>query len=91
LNYIVKYASKEEKRSKIYQDMLTKISNASDLEAPAFCAYRRFLAQTLVDCDIDTQETCHMLLKLPLVVCSRKLFFLNVGRKVFKKVSNDPH
>jgi ATP-dependent DNA helicase PIF1 len=91
LKYIAKYASKVEKRSESYQDMLTRISNASGSEAPVLCAYRRFLAETLVDRDIGAQETCHMLLKLPLVVCSRKLFSLNVGRKVFKKVSNDPH
>jgi ATP-dependent DNA helicase PIF1 len=91
LKYIAKYASKAEKRSESYQDMLSRISNASGSEAPVLCAYRRFLAETLVDRDIGAQETCHMLLKLPLVVCSRKFFSLNVGRKVFKKVSNDPH
>jgi hypothetical protein len=32
-----------------------------------------------------------MLLKLLIVVCSRELFSLNVGRNVFKKVSNDAH
>jgi len=32
-----------------------------------------------------------MLLKVTLVVCNRKLFSINVGRKVCKKVSNDLH
>jgi hypothetical protein len=32
-----------------------------------------------------------MLLKLPLVVFSRNFFPLNVGRKVFQRLSIDPH
>ena len=71
--------------------MLTRISNATVSKPLALCAYRKFLAENLVDHDIRAKETFHMLLKLPLVVCSRKFFSLNVGRKVFKKVSNDPH
>jgi len=43
----------------------------------------------IVDRDIGAQETCHMLLKLPLVVCSRKFVSLNVGKKVFRKISRD--
>jgi ATP-dependent DNA helicase PIF1 len=91
LKYIAKYASKAEKRSESYQDMLTRISNSSASEDPALSAYRRFLVETLVDRDIGAQETCHMLLKLPLVLCSRKFVSLNVGRKVFRKFPKDPH
>ena len=71
--------------------MLTRISNSSASEDPALCAYKKFLAETIVDHNIGAQETCHMLLKLPLVVCSRKFFPLNVGRKVFQRLSTDPH
>jgi len=89
LKYIVKYASKEERRSESYHDMLTRISNYFASEDHALCAYRRFLAETVVERDIGAQETCHMLLKLPLVVCSRQFVSLNVGRKVFRKISRD--
>ena len=71
--------------------MLTRISNASASEDPALCAYKRFLAETIVDQDIGAQETCHMFLKLPLVVCSRNFFPLNVGREVFQRLSTEPH
>ena len=91
LKYIAKYASKAEKRSESYQDMLTRISNSGALEDSALSAYRRFLAETLVDRDIGAQETCHMLLKQPLVICSRKFISLNVGRKVFKKIPKNLH
>jgi len=70
LKYIAKYASKAQKRSKSYHHMLTRISNSIGSEDHALCAYRKFLAETIVYCDIGAQETCHMLLKLPLVVCS---------------------
>ena len=89
LKYIAKYTSKAEKRSKSYHDMLTRISNSIAFEDHALCAYRRFLAETIFDCDIGAQETCHMLLKLPLVVYSLKFVSLNVGRKVFRKISRD--
>ena len=71
--------------------MFTRISNATASEAHALCAYKKFLAETIVDRDIGAQETCHMLLKLPLVVCSRKFFPLNVRRKIFQRLSTDPH
>ena len=71
--------------------MLTRISNSSACEDHALCAYEKFLAETIVDHDIGAQETCHMLLKLPLVVCSQIFLPLNVGKKVFQRLSTDPH
>jgi len=52
LKYIVKYSLKEERRYEIYHDMLTTISFGSACDVPVLCAYRRFLAETLVECDI---------------------------------------
>ena len=85
LKYIAKYASKEKKRSESYHGMLTRISNYISFEDHALCAYKRFLAETTVDRDIGAQETFHMLLNLPLIVCSQKFVSLNVGRNVFRK------
>lgn len=70
LTYIAKYASKVEKRLETYQDILTKISNASASEDIVLCVYKIFLAEKIVDLVIGAQETFHMFLKLPLVVCS---------------------
>ena len=89
LKYIAKYATKAKKMSESYQDMLTRISNSISSQDHALCASRSFLVETIVERDIGAQETCHMLLKLPLVVCSRKFVSLNVGRKVFRKISRD--
>ena len=85
LKYIAKYASKVEKRSESYHHILTIISNSIGSEDHALCAYRRFLAETIIDPDIGAHEMCHMLLKLPIVVCSWKFVSLNVGRKFLGK------
>ena len=89
LKYIVKYPLKAEKRSESYHHMLTRISNSIGSKDHALCAYRNFLAETIVERDSGAQETCHMLLKLPLVVCSRKFVSLHFARKVFRKISRD--
>ena len=89
LKYIAKYVSKAEKRFESYHHMLTRISNSISSEDHALCEYRRFLAEMIVEHDIGAQETCHMFLKLPLAICSQKFFYLNVGRKVFRKISRD--
>jgi hypothetical protein len=87
LKYIARYASKVEKRSESYQDMLTRILNSGASEDSALSAYKIFLAEILVDREIGSQETCHMLLNLPLLICSHKFVSLNIGRKVLKKIS----
>lgn len=47
---------------------LSNLDNPNDL-APR--AYRKLLTETVIERDIGAQETCHMLLELPLVECSR--------------------
>jgi len=79
----VKYVSKDEGRSKSYNKMLIRVVGGSGFEAPTLSSYRRFLVETLVECDIGAKETYHMLLKIPLVVYSRKIFLLNFSKKVY--------
>ena len=88
MKYIAKYASKAERRLESYQDMLKRISHVVDFEIPSICAYKKNLAETIVERDIGAQETCHMLLKLPLVISS-SFVSVNVGRKIFKRVSSN--
>ena len=89
LKYIAKYDSKSNRRSESYQDMLTRISNVVDSDIPYITAYKKFLAETIVERDIEAHETYHMLLKLPLVISSRSFVSVNVGRKIFKRVSSN--
>jgi len=52
LKYIAKYTSKAEKRFESYRHMLKRISNSIGSEDHALCAYRKFLAETIVDREI---------------------------------------
>lgn len=74
LKYIVKHSSKTERRSESYHEMLIRVVVGSGSEAPALSAYRSFLVETLVEHDVGGQEMCHLLLRLPLVVCSHTFF-----------------
>ena len=69
--------------------MLRRIVHAAPLLDPSIVAIQKFLSETLVDRDIGAQETCHMLQKLPLTICSCTFLSLNVNRKNFKRVSLD--
>ena len=69
--------------------MLTRISNVVTSEIPSICAYKKFLVETIVEIDIGAHEMCHMLLKLPLVIYRCSFVSVNVGRKIFKRVSSD--
>ena len=69
--------------------MLTRISNVIDSDIPSICAYKKFLAETILERDIGAQETCHMLLKIPLVISSCSFVSDNVGRKILKRVSSN--
>lgn len=65
---------KQKKWSQSYHHMLTRISNSIGSQDHALCPYRKFLAEIIVDYDIGAQETCHMLLKLPLMFLVENLF-----------------
>lgn len=74
LEYIVKYASKAERRSESYHQMLTRVAGGSRFGSLVLSTYRSFLAKRLVECKFGAQETCHLLLKLPPIACSWKFF-----------------
>ena len=70
MNYIAKYATKAEKCSKTYHQMLVRLVNIENLDEAASKAYKRLLTKTLIERDIDAQ--------------SRVFVILNVSREVFK-------
>ena len=78
IKYIAKYTSKAEQSSKTYHQMLTRLANIENPEDFTSEVYRKILTETIVERDVGAQETCHMLLELPLVECSRKFVNLNV-------------
>ena len=70
INYIAKYAAKSEKGSETFHNMLMRVSSIQNPNEPATCAYKILLCETIIDRDICAQETCHLLLELPLYECS---------------------
>ncbi len=86
INYIEKYAPKYEKKSETIHDMLMRVSSIQNPNEPAERAFKALLCETIIDRDIGAQETCHLLLQLPLSDCSHRFIVLNVGMKVFKQV-----
>lgn len=63
--------------------MLIRIASRSAYDAPMLYAHRRFLVETLVECDIGAQKSSHILLKFPLDVFSCELFPLNAGKNLY--------
>lgn len=90
LNYISKYASKSESKSKSYHQMLSRLAQSSPLDVTMVVVIRKILTETVVDRDIGAQETCQLLLqKLPLTKCSHSFVSLNVKRIVFRRDPNN--
>lgn len=63
--------------------MLTRICLTERPEDQALKVYQNFMVEIVFKIDIEEQETCHMLQKLPLVVCNHQFISLNVGKIVF--------
>ena len=89
LKYISKYASKEVTKSETYHAIFSHLAHVAPSDSPILQPIKQFLTQTVAERDISAQEMCHMLQKLPLVLCSRRFFSLNVSQTVFRRVSND--
>lgn len=61
--------------------MLSRICLDANQQDNPIKAYQKFMAEIVSECNISGQETCHMLQKLPLVICNRHFISLNVGKK----------
>src|SRR4051812_42853896 len=84
LKYISKYASKSEPRSAAFSDMLNKILDNSNPNDSALTAFQSLLLQTVAECDISAQETCHLLLGIPLYYSSHQFVTLNLNKQTHR-------
>ncbi len=64
LHYISKYASKSESRSAAFSKIMDKILNNSDPNDSSLSVFQSLLFQTIAECDIFAQKTCHLLLSI---------------------------
>ena len=66
INYIEKYVAKSKKGSETFYNMLMRVSSIQNPNEPTARAYKSLLCESIIDREIGAQETCHLLLKLPL-------------------------
>ena len=84
--YMAKYAAKAEPRSQtvhsLFKSCVDDLSNSSH----AHKALRRAVLRSVGERDFSAQETCHMLLSLPLVSCSFNFATVSLdgSKKIFK-------
>ena len=69
--------------------MLMGIENFENPEDFASKVHKKLLIETIIERDVGSQETCHMLPKLPLVECSRFFVNLNASSKIFKPINRN--
>ena len=81
MQYIAKYASKAEPRSEAFSDILNRILGESQSEDPILTPVQKFLLHSVAERNISAQETCHILLSLPLYHSSQQFVFLNLNKE----------
>ena len=81
LQYISKYASKAEPRSTAFSEILNQILSESSLDDLILTSVQKLLLHSVAERDISAQETCHLLLGIPLYHSSRAFVFLNLNKE----------
>src|SRR3954468_15425128 len=81
LQYISKYASKAEPQSATFSEILNQILRDSKPNDPMLTPVQKLLLHSVAERDISAQETCHLLLGIPLYHSSRSFVFLNLNKK----------
>jgi hypothetical protein len=80
LQYVAKYATKSEPRSS-FSEILNKILSESDPSGSSLPSFQRLLLHTVSERGYSAQETCHLLLGLPLYHSSRTFVILNLNNE----------
>src|SRR6266496_410904 len=80
LQYVAKYATKSEPRSS-FAEILNKILAESDPADSSLGSFQRLLLHTVAERDFSAQETCHLLLSIPLYHSSRQFVTLNLNKE----------
>src|SRR5699024_8909913 len=78
LRYIAKYATKGEKASTSYHEMINDIISSTDNESPAKRILQKLVINTLGERDYSSQEVMHILMGWPLYRASTTFVCLRV-------------
>ncbi|CAG8803458.1 10099_t:CDS:2 [Cetraspora pellucida] len=76
-----RYASKSELQSAAFSDILNRILNNSRTGDSSLGMFQKLLLHTIAERDISTQETCHLLLSIPLYHSSHRFVTLNLNKE----------
>jgi len=71
IEYCAKYATKSEPRSQSMKEIFQKIVNTTTPTSTALTVIQKLLINTIGERDYSAQETCHILLQLPMFKASR--------------------
>lgn len=71
INYITKYATKTEPRSQTMKEAFANITRNMNDDSSALQVIQKLLINSVGERDLSAQETCHLLLQLPLVKSTR--------------------
>ena len=91
IDYITKYATKSEPRSLPLREVYTKIVRSLKDNSTSLKAVQKLLINSVGERDYSAQETCHLLLQLPLIRSSRDVIILSLdgSRQVDDQLGNN--
>lgn len=78
VEYCAKYATKSEPRSQPLKDIFTSIVKTLKQDNSSLKAIQKLLINTVGDRDYSSQETCHLLLQIPMFRASRDFVILSL-------------
>ena len=78
IEYITKYATKCEPRSETMKEVYTNIVKSLKHDSSALKLIQKLLINSVGERDFSAQETCHLLLQLPLVKPTRDPVILRI-------------
>ena len=80
ISYCAKYVTKCEPRSQSLKDVYPTIVRGLKEDDGALKAVQKLLISTTAERDYSAQETCHLLLMLPMYMASRDFVILSLDR-----------
>ena len=78
VEYCAKYATKSEPRSQPVLETFKLIVNSLKESNTSLTAVQKLLINSIGECDYSSQETCHLLLQLPMFKASRDFVVLSL-------------
>ena len=91
VQYIAKYATKSETRSESLKDIYSTIVRGFNDDDRSLKAIQKLLIKSLSERDYSAQETCHLLLQLPMNMSTREFVILSLdgSRQLRSKLNEE--